>query len=240
MERRGAEERIPTTAGYTAVPGPLAQLAEQRTFNPRVAGSRPARPTSTPHHALCSADRVLVTRATVGARDVKQAGEKCGDPGLARATSRSWRPHSRWTATAGSRPGATRISTGVNPRPGSASTTTRTSSWPRFACRTASRSLTTHPNDYLSPARRTGFIPFGGSPASVPGTPTRCGCSTSHHGGRGQGHLEPELVTVSELRGSGRKLCSEPGAGDRASDPLHFRSRRSRRPVPCPRYAFSS
>ena len=27
-------------------PGPLAQLAEQGTFNPKVAGSRPARPTT--------------------------------------------------------------------------------------------------------------------------------------------------------------------------------------------------
>ena len=35
-------------SGTQEKPGPLAQLAEQRTFNPRVAGSSPARPTNSP------------------------------------------------------------------------------------------------------------------------------------------------------------------------------------------------
>ncbi len=36
--------RIPSARGYTRLGGPVAQLAEQGTFNPKVAGSNPARP----------------------------------------------------------------------------------------------------------------------------------------------------------------------------------------------------
>jgi hypothetical protein len=40
-----AGSRIAATRVYTGRSGPVAQLVEQGTFNPKVAGSIPARPT---------------------------------------------------------------------------------------------------------------------------------------------------------------------------------------------------
>ena len=41
--------RVPCLTGNLAVPGPLAHPEEQRTFNPKVPGSRPGRPTRSEH-----------------------------------------------------------------------------------------------------------------------------------------------------------------------------------------------
>ncbi len=53
--------------------GPLAQLAEQRTFNPRVAGSRPARPTRDNQRYQSPSQRYQVR---------KDQSAKCGPTGL--------------------------------------------------------------------------------------------------------------------------------------------------------------
>src|SRR4029079_9898441 len=56
---------LTTRASYTQMRGPLAQLVEQGTFNPKVAGSSPARPT----RAASAVDGELVRIVVQDSRD---------------------------------------------------------------------------------------------------------------------------------------------------------------------------
>src|SRR5205823_6893512 len=75
VHRRAAAERRTAARGvgtYTRPHGPVAQLVEQGTFNPKVAGSIPARPIPSKSLQICDSVSWLEDGATNGLAEVEQ------------------------------------------------------------------------------------------------------------------------------------------------------------------------